>query len=62
VLLCSNGLTNLVTDVDIEALLNTLDTNDLAGGCRSLIDAAQTNGGTDNITVVLGAYSNGRNI
>ena len=60
VLLCSDGLTNLVADRDIEALLNTLDINDLASECHSLVEAAQSNGGTDNITVVLGAYSNGR--
>ena len=62
VLLCSDGLTNLVTDDDIEALLSTLDIDDLDGGCHALINAAQSNGGTDNITVVLGAYSNGRKI
>ena len=59
VLLCSDGLTNLVSDSDIEALLASMDINDLFGGCHALVEAAQSNGGTDNITVVLGAYSGG---
>jgi protein phosphatase len=58
VLLCSDGLTNLVSDDDIKALLGRLDSDDLAAGCQELVDAAQANGGTDNITVVLGAYTN----
>ncbi|MDA1324889.1 MAG: protein phosphatase 2C domain-containing protein [Proteobacteria bacterium] len=59
VLLCSDGLTNLVSDSDIEALLTSMDINDLSSGCHALVEAAQSNGGTDNITVVLGAYSGG---
>ncbi len=60
ILLCSDGLTNLVLDSDIEALLDSKDADDLSGWCHSLVDAAQSNGGTDNITVVLGAFSNGQ--
>jgi protein phosphatase len=60
VLLCSDGLTNLVSDSDIEGLLNSIDANDLSAGCHLLVDAAKSNGGTDNITVVLGAFSSGR--
>lgn len=51
-LICSDGLTDMLTDVEIEAILasrdNCLDT--LAG---NLIDAANLNGGRDNISVVL---------
>jgi serine/threonine protein phosphatase PrpC len=57
VLLCSDGLTDLVSDSDINALLAAIDTDDLSAGCHALVDAAQSNGGTDNITVVLGSYT-----
>jgi protein phosphatase len=60
ILLCSDGLTNLVSDVDIRSMLNDMHAGDLPGGCHALVDAARSNGGTDNITVVLGAYSDGR--
>ena len=59
VLLCSDGLTNLVPDDEIGSLLKDVDSGDLSEGCRTLVDAAQSNGGTDNITVVLGAYFDG---
>ena len=59
ILLCSDGLTNLVSDDHIETILESMDTGDLADGCHRLVDAAQSNGGTDNITVVLGLYSTG---
>lgn len=60
ILLCSDGLTNLVSDRDIERMLESMNTDDLSAGCHALIDAAQSNGGTDNITVVLGVFSHGR--
>ena len=59
VLLCSDGLTNLVSNSAIEALLGSIDIDDLSSGCNLLVNAAQSNGGTDNITVVLGAFSSG---
>jgi serine/threonine protein phosphatase PrpC len=59
VLLCSDGLTNLVSDDAIKAILQSVETGDLPGGCHALIEAAQANGGTDNITVVLGAFVDG---
>jgi PPM family protein phosphatase len=51
-LICSDGLTDMLTDVEIEALLASCDTclDTLAG---NLIDAANLNGGRDNISVVL---------
>jgi len=50
VLLCSDGLTEAVTDEDIAGLLATPDGD---AACRALIDAANAAGGPDNITVVL---------
>jgi PPM family protein phosphatase len=50
VLLCSDGLTEPVPDAAIAQLLATPDGD---AACRALIDAANTAGGPDNITVVL---------
>jgi serine/threonine protein phosphatase PrpC len=50
-LLCSDGLYNMVKSPDIAAVL---DKNDpLPEKCRSLIEQANANGGTDNVTVIL---------
>jgi PPM family protein phosphatase len=51
-LLCSDGLTDMLTDAEIEAILANGDAclNTLAA---DLIDAANANGGRDNISVVL---------
>jgi PPM family protein phosphatase len=51
VLLCSDGLTEVVPDPEIADLLTT--EADGHAACRALIDAANTAGGPDNITVVL---------
>ena len=51
VLLCSDGLTEAVDDDQIAELLSSAADGEEA--CRSLIDAANTAGGPDNITVVL---------
>jgi serine/threonine protein phosphatase PrpC len=51
VLLCSDGLTEAVGDPQIAELLSADTDGEVA--CRSLIDAANTAGGPDNITVVL---------
>lgn len=48
-LLCSDGLSNMVTDEDIS---RTLSGGDLRGAVRSLINQALDAGGTDNITAV----------
>ena len=50
-LLCSDGLSGMITDPDMEAMLRTSD--DLDELCDKLIDRANENGGTDNITVIL---------
>ncbi|MBL9037644.1 MAG: Stp1/IreP family PP2C-type Ser/Thr phosphatase [Archangium sp.] len=53
-LLCSDGLSGMVTDAQIQATLQS--TNDLDKACAQLIDSANANGGTDNVTCVLARY------
>ena len=50
-LLCSDGLTDMISDREILALLD--GEGDLDTAARGLVDAANTAGGEDNITVVL---------
>lgn len=54
-LLCTDGLTNMVNDIDIEVILTSASSAQSA--CRSLVDLALRNGGRDNVTVVVGRYS-----
>jgi protein phosphatase len=49
ILLCSDGLTNMVSDSDI---LKVFRDNDLASVPEKLVDLANENGGQDNITAV----------
>lgn len=51
ILLCSDGLTNMVDDCGISRILKTTDT--LEEKTASLIDQANENGGKDNIAVIL---------
>ena len=51
VLLCSDGLTNMVDDAEISRVLKTTDT--LKEKTDALIDEANRNGGKDNIAIVL---------
>jgi serine/threonine protein phosphatase PrpC len=51
ILLCSDGLTEAVLDPDVAEILSREP--DGHSACRSLIDTANSNGGPDNITVVL---------
>ncbi len=51
-LLCSDGLTTMVPDVDIARILAAGD-GDLARTAQSLVDEANERGGEDNITVLL---------
>ena len=51
-LLCSDGLTGMVTDEAITGILGDLSLPPEVA-CQQLIDAANENGGEDNITVVL---------
>ncbi|MGO9572144.1 MAG: PP2C family protein-serine/threonine phosphatase, partial [Desulfomonilaceae bacterium] len=50
-LLCSDGLTDLVQDDQIEAIVNRSDTSQQA--CDRLVKAANEMGGTDNISVII---------
>ncbi len=54
-LLCSDGLTGMVKDADIEAILNESG-DDLGLALRGLIEAANEGGGRDNITAVLARF------
>ena len=55
-LICSDGLTNMVEDEVIEQVINVYK-DDLGKCAQSLIQAANANGGRDNIAVVLGKYT-----
>jgi PPM family protein phosphatase len=50
-LLCSDGLSTMVADETIEQIV--METRSLDAAAQALIDAANQNGGRDNITVVL---------
>jgi protein phosphatase len=54
-LLCSDGLTDMIDDAGIAAVLGRETRSDEA--CRLLVERALANGGRDNITVVLAQYS-----
>ncbi len=54
-LLCSDGLSGMVSDEQMESILRDED-GDLDRKCERLIDAANANGGSDNITVILARY------
>lgn len=51
-LLCSDGLSDMVDDQHIAQIV-AAHQEDLAEGCRQLVDAANEGGGMDNISVVL---------
>lgn len=51
ILMCSDGLTNMLTDEDIKIILDQSGNLEEAG--KQLVDIANKNGGMDNITVVL---------
>jgi protein phosphatase len=53
-LLCTDGLTDMVDDATIAATLSSAGSASTA--CQTLVDTALTNGGKDNVTVVLGRY------
>jgi len=49
-ILCSDGLSNMVTDEDMLSIVSSSKDPDAA--CAALVDLANSNGGKDNITVV----------
>ena len=51
VLMCSDGLTNMIEDEEIKKIV--LGQRDIVEKAEKLIDTANENGGKDNITVVL---------
>jgi protein phosphatase len=55
ILLCSDGLNNAVCDDEIAKLLS----EDLSVAAERLIQAALDNGGTDNISVIIGVLDGG---
>jgi PPM family protein phosphatase len=52
---CSDGLTDMVDDEEIELVLNSAMSAQSA--CRRLVDLALKNGGRDNVTVIVARYS-----
>lgn len=57
-LLCSDGLSDMVPDAAIAAVLAA--EADPEAACRRLIDAANANGGKDNVTAVVARFEGGR--
>ncbi|HKA57945.1 MAG TPA: protein phosphatase 2C domain-containing protein [Gemmatimonadales bacterium] len=51
-LLCSDGLTKHVSDIELETCLATVRSAEQA--CRDLLQMALARGGTDNITIIVG--------
>jgi protein phosphatase len=54
-LLCTDGLTDMVEETSIAKVLEDLPSSDAA--CQKLVNLALDNGGKDNVTVVLARYS-----
>ena len=54
VLLCTDGLTEMVQEDEILELLRGTEGSDQA--CRALVDLALQHGGTDNVTVLIAQY------
>jgi protein phosphatase len=53
-LLCSDGLTNMVTDREMGTIL--FEEADIPEACKKLVDMANNAGGKDNITVIVIQY------
>lgn len=53
-LLCSDGLTEMVSDAKLSAVLAKHES--AANACRALVELALMAGGTDNVTAILGRY------
>jgi len=57
-LLCSDGLNSMLTDVEIRDTLRA-HLDDPPAACRALVDGANARGGDDNITVVVFRHAAG---
>lgn len=57
ILICSDGLTSMVSDADIESALASADPDQLQATCESLVAKANAEGGKDNITVLLAWFA-----
>ena len=55
VLLCTDGLTDMVDDTVIESVLN--ESPSAKAACQRLIDLALSSGGRDNVTAIVARYS-----
>jgi PPM family protein phosphatase len=55
VLLCSDGLTNMLPDRRILEIVMR-QSREIEGACRQLVDEANAQGGRDNISVILVQY------
>lgn len=55
ILLCSDGLTDLVTDAEIARLMR--ETTTAGQACDRLVDLALERGGTDNVTAIVARYA-----
>ena len=53
-LLCSDGLTSMIDDPEIEKILGAAEPETV---CRKLVDVANQSGGRDNVTVVVAKIS-----
>lgn len=51
ILLCSDGLTNMINDTEIHKIISTTESIQIQG--QKLIDVSLVNGGIDNITAIL---------
>ena len=56
-LLCSDGLSGMVSDEMMQAILQKTSNLDVAA--KKLIDTANANGGIDNVTVILAQFQAG---
>ncbi|MBF0427505.1 MAG: serine/threonine-protein phosphatase [Magnetococcales bacterium] len=56
ILLCSDGLSGMLSNEKIRSVLNVTNNNNLKESCLYLINQAKKAGGKDNITVILGYF------
>ena len=57
ILLCSDGLTGMLCDSQIQACLAQIPSEPIDKLCAQLVQKANMNGGKDNVTVAIGQFS-----